>query len=483
DWFGDYPYAYIHGDTSPYFVVAVYDHYRMTGDREFLERCWEPVKRAFEWSLKTDGDGDGLMDNEKAGLGALEFGSLTDIKTDIYIGAVWVKAISAMNYLAEAMNDRSLTNSTERLYNKALTAFNNRFWDNELQQYSYAFSWSGDVVKELTPWPAIGMFLDLGLPERNSKTIERINSHELTTDWGIRMISVKSDRFEPLNYNYGAVWPFLTSFVATAQFKNDFHIQGYQSVMSAVQHVYNNALGYVNEVFSGYQHTWPQESVAHQGFCTSATVLPVIRGLLGLDGDAVKKELVFEPKLPADWENVRISNYKLGDESFDIVYQRYAVRLEVEITPKNNGNYQMLFKPGFTAGTKIRTIKVNGNNVDFSIEESAQLVKPVINHRLTAKNIITIDFEPAVEILPVVNNSEIGDPDRGLKIIKYSKTGKNITIFAEGLAGMKYRLMLTNTGLIGSVDGAGYDNSGLTISFPEGAPFEFKRKEITIRLK
>ncbi|MCP4727725.1 MAG: hypothetical protein GY863_21980, partial [bacterium] len=46
DWFGDYPYAYIHGDTSPYFVVAVYDHYRMTGDREFLERCWEPVKRA-----------------------------------------------------------------------------------------------------------------------------------------------------------------------------------------------------------------------------------------------------------------------------------------------------------------------------------------------------------------------------------------------------------------------------------------------------
>ncbi|MFC1563856.1 amylo-alpha-1,6-glucosidase [candidate division KSB1 bacterium] len=483
DWFGDYPYAYIHGDTSPYFVIAVYDHYRMTGDREFLSECWDGVKRAFEWSLATDGDGDGLMDNEKAGLGALEFGSLTDIKTDIYIGAVWVKAIYSMNYLAEALNDDAYRSKTDELYRIALNSFNNKFWDNGLRQYSYAFSKDGRLVRELTPWPAIGMFLDLGLPERNEDTIVRMNSHELTTDWGIRMISVKSERFEPLNYNYGAVWPFLTSFVATAQFKNNYHLQGYQSLMSAVQHVYNNALGYVNEVFSGHQHIWPQESVAHQGFCTAATVLPLVRGLLGLDGDANRKQLVFEPAFPADWNNVRIGNYKLGDGSFDFLYTRNDNRIEVNITGRNINGYHLSFKPSFGAGTGIRSVKINGRDKEFETEKFTQVVRPVIEHTLTSDNNIVIEIEPAVEILPVVNKSDVGEPNKGLKIIKSFMAGNDLKIICEGLAGREYIIKVTNPENIRDVSGARLVNEGLAVGFPGGDTVEFMRKEITVRVK
>ena len=106
------------------------------------------------------------------------------------------------------------------------------------------------------------------------------------TDWGVRMLSTKSSLFEPLNYNYGAVWPFLTGWVATAQFKHRFLIQGYESLLSIVRHTTDNALGCVTEVFSGAQKIWPREAVPHQGFSSAGLVLSLVRGLLGLEGDA-----------------------------------------------------------------------------------------------------------------------------------------------------------------------------------------------------
>jgi uncharacterized protein (DUF608 family) len=79
------------------------DYYSMTGDVEFVRRSWSSLKKAYAWCLTTDEDDDGLMDNSKAGLGALEFGALTGIRTDIYLAAVWVKACEGIQCLAEVM--------------------------------------------------------------------------------------------------------------------------------------------------------------------------------------------------------------------------------------------------------------------------------------------------------------------------------------------------------------------------------------------
>ena len=54
--------------------------------------------------MSTDANGDALMDNKQAGLGALEYGALTGIETDIYLAAVWVRAAMGMQRMAEAVN-------------------------------------------------------------------------------------------------------------------------------------------------------------------------------------------------------------------------------------------------------------------------------------------------------------------------------------------------------------------------------------------
>ncbi len=485
DWWKDYPYGYIHGDTTPFYIVAVDDYYSMTGDIEFVRKSWPSLKKAYAWCLTTDEDNDGLMDNSQAGLGALEFGALTGIRTDIYLAAVWTRACESILRLAEAMGDPDLVKRAKNDYARALDAFRSKFWDEENGQYSYAFNGNGDLVHELTPWSAVGLMWSLGTPERSANTLERLGSSELSTDWGVRMLSAKSPLFEPLNYNYGAVWPFLTSWVAAAQFKHDFLVQGYNSLLSSVRHTFDNGLGCVTEVFSGAGNIWPQEAVAHQGFCSAGVVLPFVRGLLGLEGNARAKRIIFEPRFPADWDKVSVENFRVGVETFSIRYERRARTIEVVVESENKAGFRMTFSPALGSGTNAFRAQTNGKPVKIGTGPglSLQAARPTVEIPLTGKDTIVLEFEPSAEVLPPPVRTRTGDPDRGLKIVRTELAGNRLNIIVEGLSGETYDLPIANAALVLSVQGAEMDGGTLVIRIPDKPEGGFIRQVIILELK
>ena len=96
-WFEDYPYGYYHADTTPLYIVAVRDYVRASGDVAFAKDFWPSMRKAYDYCVSTDEDGDGLMDNTKAGLAAVETGTLRsrDVLTDVFLGAAWTEAADA----------------------------------------------------------------------------------------------------------------------------------------------------------------------------------------------------------------------------------------------------------------------------------------------------------------------------------------------------------------------------------------------------
>ena len=483
DWFKDYPYAYIHGDTSPYYILAMEDYIRMSGDQEFLKQSWPSLKRAYDWCLSTDSDGDYLMDNKKAGLGALEYGTLTGIQTDIYLAAIWIKAAYAMENLARVMGETSLAKKAAGDYKKAVKAFDKKFWDEENGWYSYAFNSEGKLIKEPTPWSAAGLMWRLGDPVHSFLSLEKINCAELSTDWGVRTLSPKSSLYEPLNYNYGAVWPFLSGWVATALFKHNFFLQGYATLESVVAHTFDNSLGHVTEVFSGSQNIWPQEAVPHQGFSSAAVILPFVRGLLGLEGDAEAKQIVFEPRFPGNWDKVNIKNYRLGKEPFSFRYERRESRINLEIQSPKTNSYSIRFSPVFSPGAKIRAVQVNGQSLSFKIVQSSQAVQPSFEFPLSGQELIEVDFDPAPEFLPPIWESKVGDSNKGLKIISIEWSESKLKIIVEGLAKKDYNLRLLNVELIADVTGAKLERDLLLIQFSDGQQGEWVRREIVLKIK
>jgi glycogen debranching enzyme len=483
DWFKEYPYGYIHGDTTPYYIAAFYDYYSYSGDGEFLKQSWPSLRRAYEWCLTTDGNADGLMDNAKAGLGALEFGSLTGIETDIYLAAVWTRAAFGMAELARALGDEKLAARAAADHEKALKALEAKFWDAEAGQYSYAFSKDGNLVKELTPWCAVPLMWDIGNAERAAQTLEKMSSADLTTDWGIRILSSRSSLYEPLNYNYGAVWPFLGGYVAAAYYGTDNSLQAYGLTAANAGHFFDNALGHVTELFSGAIHVWPQEAVAHQGFSATGFVLPFVRGLLGLEAVVSENRVDFEPNFPADWSEVKVENFRIGQESVSLKYKRSESEVRLEIVSRPEASLNMRFAPSFGLGVRIRDVKLNGQPLQFEVLPPRALVRPVIKLSLSGQDVVEIKFDPTVEILPPKVESRVGDFDSGLKIIRQELDGKNLKLVVEGLAGQEYALGLVNAHLAEEARGGELADGRLLIRMPEGELRRFVRHEVIVRMK
>jgi glycogen debranching enzyme len=484
-WWEDYPYGYIHGDTSPYYIVAIEDYVRATGDLEFLKASWPSVRRAYEWSLTTDADGDGLMDNAKAGLGALEFGALTGIQTDIYLGAVWVRANQAMEALAEAMGDKAAAKKAEANAARAGRAWKEKFWDEAHGQYSYAFNKDGRLVPELTPWSAVGLAWGLGEFERGVDTLARMNRADLTTDWGVRMLSDRSPLFEPLNYNYGACWPFLSGWVATALFDYGFLPQGYEVLMANVRHTFDNSLGTIMELFSGRQNAWPQEGVPHQGFSTTGVLLPLVRGLLGLDGNALEKTIYFRPGFPADWTAVSVTNGKVGEARFSLDFAREKTGVTLRVKSENAAGYEFAFMPALGLGTVILEARRNGSPLELGPDERAadQAIRPLLRFAMTGDDTVELRFAPAPEIVLPDAATRTGDLNGGLRVIRSALDGRDLKIGLEGLAGETYWLDVVNGDRVEAVSGGEFDGRRLRVTFPGTSGSGYVEKDVRIRAK
>jgi glycogen debranching enzyme len=482
-WFKDYPYGYIHADTTPLYIAAVYDYWRLSGDKAFVQEAWPSLAKAFDWCLTTDEDGDGLMDNRRAGLGALEFGSLTDIQTDIFLAAVWCRAGQAMEKMAGAIGEYAYADLARTAVSKATASFRTKFWDEGRGYYCYAFNAQGRRVPEPTPWSAFGLFWELGEQAGAHKTLARLNRPDMTTDWGVRMMSSASPFYEPLNYNYGAVWPFLTGWVACALFQNDFILPGYLALMANAHHTFDNALGEVTELFSGYQNIWPAEAVAHQGFSTGGVVLPLIKGLLGLEGDAAAKLISFSPRFPAHWPSVSIERVRLAEASFDLTYGRHDTGLRVEVQSRKAKGWMMVFSPVLGPAVRVKRALLNGKDIPFREIVSERAVRPEVRFTVSGQDQVDFELKPAVEIVPPYVFSETGDPSRGLRIIDLTGNEKELELLTEGLAGETYYLMLQNRHLVDSVQGAVLEDGRLKITFPAAANSGYIEQKVILRCR
>jgi len=484
DWWSDYHYGYIHGDTTPYYIAAMYDYAKISGDASFIKKSWDSLKNAYEWCLSTDANRDGLMDNKKAGLGALEYGALTGIETDIYLAAVWVRAVYAMQHLAKIAGENKYAAQAAEQFKKAEQAFDQKFWDAENNFYAYAFNTEGRTVKEVSPWNAVGVMWELGTDERSLRSLERLCSSELTTDWGIRSISINSKYFQPLNYNYGAVWPFLTSWVTSALYKHHMPQQGYSLLMSTANHTFENALGCVTEVFSGTNNVWPQEAVSHQGFSTAGVVLPFVRGLLGLEGNALEKSLTFSPHFPANWKHVSIKEYLVGRTKFSFDYERKPDRISLEVHTINAEGYKILFAPALGVGTEFTSSTVDGKSAEIKTHVKAQVAQAMIEIPVRDGTMkLDLGFVPTVEILPVVPETKVGEGNKGLKIISIKKEASKLVIQVEGLVHRSYVLGITNPELITKVEGATLKDDHLMFTLPSGKPGQFTSHCIIIHMR
>ena len=463
-WFEDYPYGYYHADTTPLYITAVRDYVRASGDVALAKSFWPSIKLAYDYCVSTDEDGDGLMDNTKAGLAAVETGALRqrDVLTDVFLGAAWAEAADATAELALVAGDQFAGTAGEAAI-KARTSLNRRFLDDQGRRIYFAYMKDGKGQAEPTVWPGFGLWrgvFDYKRPAVDG-ALDELAGAGVGTDWGARMLSIDSALYAPLSYNNGAVWPFLTGFAALALYSNNRPDAAWGYLDGTADLTFLESRGYIAELFSGDRLRSIDAAVPHQLFATTGFVSTLLRGLVGLHalraemraGAAIAERLLIAPQLPPGWGYFRLRNVRWHDITVDIAITRDESGYAVSVVPKGGAlplEIHFMLEPGAemrdTAGKLLETTG------DVSRGTRASVVRLA-----TGPTTYSVRFLPGVQVVPIHAPLQLGDESSRLRVIDARLVGKRYTLRVEGRRGRSYQVRLSAPFVIERIDGAVVD--------------------------
>ncbi|MBK8250369.1 MAG: hypothetical protein IPK85_23680 [Gemmatimonadetes bacterium] len=446
DWFGAYPYAFYHGDTTPFWVLAFGEYWKQTADTALVRELWPNVRKAYDWSKRADSDGDGLMENPIAGAGALEVGDLqVGIVSDVYLSGVWVAALDRFARLADVMREPALASEARAIRAKALRTIEQKLWLPQLGQYAFALLDGGKINENLTSWPATAMAFDVFDATNGAQMASRLAGAEIMTDWGARPLSARSALFDPLHYNNGAVWPFVTGWVSLAQYRYYNAHAGYFALQAIARTGFADALGRNPEVISGRVYKPLDTAVPHQFFATSMVLTPLVRGLLGLEVDAPAGRLTLAPRLPAHWDSLRVDQIAVGDDRLSVVMRRRrgVISAEVWRTAGDAGRpIEVTFAPALPLGATNVQSMVPGAG---PVQQFPGAVVQASTARLRERLRLGTSWEGGIEVATATEAPRIGARSRALRIISERLVGGRHVITVQGRAREGYQLRLRGT--------------------------------------
>ena len=435
DWFGAYPYAFHHGDTTPFWILAFGEYWRQTGDTALVRELWPNVRKAFAWSRAQDSDDDGLMENPLAGAGAIEVGDLgTGILSDVYLSGVWVASLDRLARMARAVGEPALADSAMAIRARAAATMERRLWMPQRRQYAFALLEGGAVNENLTAWPATAMAFDVLDRAHGADMAARLASADIMTDWGARPLSAASPLFDPLHYNNGAVWPFVTGWVALAQYRYHNAHAGRFALDAVARTTFDEARGRNPEVISGRLYKPLDTAVPQQFFATSMVLTPLVRGLLGLDVDAPARRVTIAPHLPPDWDSLRVDDVPVGPDRLSILLRREAGRLSAAVTRSGAAPavpVEIVFSPALPLGARVTSAA--------DVDRTPGDVHATVRGALADTGRYAVAFEGGWLVIPPRMRPAIGDRSSAPRVLSERLAAERYTIALEGIAGRTYR--------------------------------------------
>jgi hypothetical protein len=460
DWFGKFRYAYYHADTTPMYLYSLGQYWRRTGDTKFLEEFWPSIEKAYSYCLSTMDSADGLMDNMKAGLAAVEVGVLRGkVVKDIYLEGFWVGALEALGPMAAAKGEKSLAEETVQRAAKARDSLEKKWWTAEQRAYTFGISSDGQRTDLVGVWPSVLLALsDEMNSAQSTAAAASIANPAIATDWGARWLANENPLYDPLSYNNGTAWPFMSGFAAWAQYRHGLPLAAFALWSSVARLTGLTAPGAVPELMNGDRYLAGEFAVPHQLFSSDGVLLPAVRGELGLEvrGPDTTSEhslqLSFAPNLPADWPFLRFERYAIGKGhlSGEILQRPRQTILEV----KYDGDSAIIASlvPSVPAAARIKTVLLNDKLTKYSIRDLGSFVRldlAPVRVEPASRVVVTVDYEGGIGIVPPAPSPHPGERSSTLKILGVKSYNQNpsclVQISVAGLAGRTYRLELVSS--------------------------------------
>jgi glycogen debranching enzyme len=351
-------------DATSLFVVLLAEYFRTTADVALLRELEPNLRAALEWmELYGDLDGDGFLEYQKLSGSGLSNQGWKDswdaimyrdgdlVRPPIALVEVQGYAYAARRGASEiyaALGDRSESSRHAFIAEWLREEFNRRFWLES--EGTYCLALDGDKRPADVVASNAGQLLWTGIvpPERASSVAERLMRPDMFTGWGIRTLSTREIRYNPMGYHVGSVWPHDNALIGLG-----FKRYGEEARLGQlVTGFYESSRQFpdlrVPELFCGYDRAQYRVPVRYPVACSpqawaAAAAHLFLRSMLGLVPDAPRDELfIVRPELPEWLRSVTIERLRIGTSLVDLRYQRQADHTLTEIL-RISGSLRVVF--------------------------------------------------------------------------------------------------------------------------------------------
>jgi glycogen debranching enzyme len=340
-------------DATPLFLMLLGEYARWTGDLGLVRELWPSARAALRWMrAHGDRDGDGYLEYEmrsRIGLGNQGWKDSEDAvshadgrlaRPPIALVEVQGYAYAALRSAADLVRVLGLDDDAGRLEAEAQQLrkrFDRDFWMEE--QRFCALALDGDKLRCEVVASNAGHCLWTGIltPDRAARVAERLLENDLFSGWGVRTLSSRERRYNPMSYHNGSVWPHDNA-IAAAGLRRYGFAGGVSALMSALfdaARYFEHAR--IPELFCGFARQPDFGPIAYPVACApqawaAGAPLQMLTALVGLQPDAALNRLTCEsPTLPPWLRFVELHGVQVGASSVDLAITRGREEASVEL--------------------------------------------------------------------------------------------------------------------------------------------------------
>jgi glycogen debranching enzyme len=350
--FGVVPHTPYYGshDAPALYVLALWNAFRWTGDGDLLRRHLPAAEAALGWCDELgDADRDGFLEYrtrskkgywnqgwKDAGDAILyEDGTIVEppIAT-VELQGYWYAARLAMAELLDATGERGRGDTCRLAARELRRLVEGRLWMEAEGCYALAL----DGRKRLVPSVASnsGHLLWCGLPtaERAARVARRLMADDMFSGYGVRTLSTRHRRYNPLSYQLGAVWPHDSALFAAGLARYGLRDDAARVLRGILDAAATFEQSRLPELFCGFPRDdgppVPYEKANVPQAWAAAVPLLAAQIFLGLLPDAGNKRCFLSPWLP-DWlPRLELTGIEIGDGRLDVAIARHGDETRLE---------------------------------------------------------------------------------------------------------------------------------------------------------
>jgi glycogen debranching enzyme len=456
DWFKAYPYAYASADATPLYMIVMNDYVAESGDIDFARQKWDSLWKAYQF-LRSTYDAQSLPQNFAIGHGWVEGGPLLPVKTELYQSGLGAEALRALANLAHLLGKEDASKQLTNEFAAHQTMVNQVFWSDTTHRFAFALDQHNEKIDEPSVLATVPMWFHLLDDDKANAMITQLAAHDHETDWGMRIVSSNSSKYNAGGYHFGSVWPLFTGWASVGEYQYHRDLAAYSNLRANALLALDGSLGHVTEVLSGDYYQPLSTSSPHQIWSAAMVISPLLRGLLGVEADATTRHLKFAPHVPSNWTSFAIDGVHLSGVALDFKYRRNADEITLETKRSGAGDCRVAFAPALSLRAKVIDAELNGRPVPFRLEQNAADQHVSVRFavyggpnllRIRLKNDFGLSFNSTLPAL--------GARSQGFRVISesWNVTRDALTLDVSGAAGGEYELGVWNPQQIASVEGA-----------------------------